>query len=73
MRIAVEVLSGELKKFSILERFHLVDEAWWHVHALPRSHFELLNRFGIDRIFDSHFKPTRPKKERFGFELMKMQ
>jgi len=73
MRIAVEVLCGEFKEFSIFECFHLVDQARRHVHALTCRHLEFVDYSRVGRILDADLKPSGAQIERFGLELMEMQ
>jgi hypothetical protein len=73
MGITVEVLRREFKQFGIFERFHLMDHAWRHVHALAGRHFELIDQFGIHRLLYSNPEPPCAEIERFGLELMKVQ
>jgi hypothetical protein len=47
MRVAVEVLGGELVQLGVLQRFHLVHQPQRNVHALAGDEFELLDNLGV--------------------------
>ena len=73
MRIAVEVLGGELVQLGVLKRFHLMHQPERNVHALAGREFELLDNFGVGRFLDADLEPARAQVERLGLELVKMQ
>jgi hypothetical protein len=47
MRVAVEVLGGELVQLCVLQRFHLVHQPLRNVHALAGGELELLDNLGV--------------------------
>src|ERR1700674_790600 len=73
MRIAVEVLRRELVQLSVLQRFHLMYQAYRDVHAFAGSEFEFFQHLRFRRSLDPNLKTARAQVERFGLELVKVQ
>jgi hypothetical protein len=47
MRVAVEVVGGELVQLGVLQCFHLMHQPQRNVHALAGGEFELLDNLGV--------------------------
>src|SRR5437879_4435952 len=61
MRIAIEMLGGELVKLRVLQRLHLMHQARRNIHAFPRIQDELLDFLRIRRGLDSD--PQAPRAQ----------
>src|SRR5579885_1574355 len=73
MRIAVEVLGGELEELRILQRFELMHQALRDVEALARSQLEALAALAVRGLLQANQQFSGAKVERFGLELVKMK
>src|SRR5882762_3772773 len=73
MRIAIEVLGREFEQLSILERFHLMNQAGRDIHAFAGRELEFFDGRAVGGFLDSHLQAAAAKEERFRLKLVKME
>jgi hypothetical protein len=73
MRIAIEVLGGKFQQLGVFNRFHLMNQPDWDVHAFAGEQLELLDCFASGRFLDANFQLSRAQIKGLGFQLVVVQ
>src|SRR5215831_5470718 len=73
MGIAFKMLGRKLEQLRIFQRFQLMDQADWNVHALPRVQHEFVRSLRRRGLLYPHLKQARAQVKGFRLELVKMQ
>jgi hypothetical protein len=67
------MLGRKLEKFSIFERFHLMDQAAWHIHAFTSLQLKLFDDGRILRLLYPDYQPAGMQVERLCLKFVKVK